>query len=127
MRVEKIHEDNRGEIFKFDIGEQEYLIIVTNKGCKRGGEVHDRNQYIVVLRGEIEVMLYDVDSKTESMSHRYNPVGEGELVKIPTGIPHYMTSLTDSVFLEWKGEKWNSKSAVKMAKLYRKIVEKTKK
>jgi len=108
MRVEKIHEDNRGEIFKFDIGEQEYLIIVTNKGCKRGGEVHDRNQYIVVLRGEIEVMLYDVDSKTESMSH-------------------YMTSLTDSVFLEWKGEKWNSKSAVKMAKLYRKIVEKTKK
>jgi len=122
VKLEKIHEDKRGEIYCFDINGKEFLLLSTKKGFSRGGEIHDRNQYLIVLEGEIEVMLYDVDNKTEGISHRYNPVGQGELVKIPIGTPHYMTALTDSLVLEWKGKKWDCKEAKEMARLYRKMV-----
>jgi len=115
LKLEKIHEDNRGDIYllKGDLKEHEEIsILTTKKGVARGGCIHRINdEYNVVLEGEI---IYYVGEQEFHMK-------KGDTVKVPKNTPHYFLSLLDSIVAEWGATTEEKKD--KYAPL-RKIVEK---
>jgi len=109
IEVKKIHEDKRGEIWQLMILGKEHIIILTKKGCKRGGDYHKSVQHDVILEGAIKFV-----------TPKYTIVlGEGEKIMTPKGIPHYFESLGDSVVLEWLEGKFEKK----YYKPFRKLID----
>lgn len=95
MKVEKVSEDDRGEIWKVGSENSFYFIAKTLKGHSRGGDIHDGEQYLLVLEGKLEVrlMLPGGEEKIEM-----NP---RDFLTVPKDIPHLFIALENSVFLEW--------------------------
>lgn len=119
MKLEKIHEDERGEIYIltecFSFLE-EATIFVTKNGYARGGCIHRiNNEYCTVIEGEA---LYRVDDTIQQ-------VLEGRTITIPKGSPHYFVSVGDSVILEWGATTVEKKEIdLKMRKIVENINEK---
>jgi len=84
--------DDRGTILVFTDGERDYLLIYTNEGYMRGGEVHTGAQYNSVLKGLIK---WDTPDSTTILSSATVHVTQKET-------PHMMESLTDSLMVEWR-------------------------
>lgn len=91
----KVHQDKRGDIYVFNLGEREFLIFFTKKGALRGGHFHDLREYGVVLEGKIERrLMYDEREEIEIFY-------EGDLGVVPPKIPHLVKALSDCWVLEW--------------------------
>ncbi len=101
MKLDLIHQDDRGEIYTFGDGIELCNMLFTNAGKARGGCMHIEDEHLIVLKGEIELFLFD--------NSRF--MGAGDCITIPNTTPHYFVSKTDSIVSESgaKGEilgKW---------------------
>ncbi len=81
------HTDERGAIARF----QDVSTIFTVAGALRSGDIHPVPQHDMVIRGTVEI-------KTPTSTWT---LGSGEHLRIPAGVPHLFTSITDSVVCEW--------------------------
>ena len=53
-----VHRDGRGAIYKFKLGEGVYVnMYFTKAGYRRSGDLHDCNQYDVVLQGRTRLRM----------------------------------------------------------------------
>ena len=84
--------DKRGTMLILNDGEKDYLVIYTKAGYLRGGEIHEGYQQNVVLSGIVEWTTPD-GTTTHSVS---------DVISTTKHIPHLMTSLTDSLIVEWR-------------------------
>lgn len=92
LTMEKVFEDDRGEIYVITGLEKDVVINTTKKGYARGGCYHEQNdEHFVVIKGMVR--LY-VDGH-EEVYH------SGMTEYIPKGAPHMMKALTDCVTMEW--------------------------
>ena len=101
MELKQVHQDERGEIYAITEKEEIGNILVTNAGKARGGCMHVEDEHLIVLKGEIELFLFE--------NSRF--MGAGDCITIPNTTPHYFVSKTDSIVSESgaKGEilgKW---------------------
>jgi len=109
MKLEKIHEDKRGEIYTItgEMDTPEIKLLITKKGFARGGCVHKlRDEFCVCVEGLVEHYIEgEKDSYVPAQQHKkgfaLTNLHKGKPVLIPHGIPHYFYSKTDSVVLEW--------------------------
>lgn len=94
-----VHKDKRGCLFVLEYEKEgqpyEMLLLTTDTGFARGGDLHDDAQYNLVLDGMIIwVMVKDG-----------NPVGRvcktNDVIMTPPNTSHFMVSLTPSTVLEW--------------------------
>ena len=89
--VDDLH-DRRGNILITSHGGVDYLLIHTNKGYLRGGEIHRGTQYNLLISGKIRW------TTPENEIIYTTPT----LFTTPGDTPHMMESLTDSLILEWR-------------------------
>ena len=113
--VKTIQEDTRGKITLVTIGDREHLIVFTNKGFLRGGEIHDGKQTIVILTGRT-LWTYN-----RSDINWNNCLDEGDVKVIPAGTAHMMKALTDTTMIEIK--ECPRENPVNYFEPFRKIVE----
>jgi len=105
MRLEKIHEDKRGEIF-LGMGllpeDRELTLFTTKKGYARGGCVHkESGENAVVIAGSIR---YFVEGRAPATLSR------GDTIHIPPDTPHYFIALTpETIMMEWGPKPWEKK------------------
>jgi len=97
LKFEKIHEDNRGEIYLvLDALREgrELTLFTTRNGYARGGCIHRKSgESCVVIKGEIK---YWIGDNTPIIMSR------GDTCYIEAGVPHYFVALTDeTVVMEW--------------------------
>lgn len=115
MKLNKIHEDNRGQIFAITetpLTVPEVSFMSCHAGMSRGGCIHRKNsEHLCVIEG---VMNYYYG---EDMRHVTLKPGQG--ITIPPNTPHFMLALTDCVFIEWGCEEEEKKEKYES---YRKIV-----
>lgn len=95
MKIEKVSEDHRGEIWRIDSGERVYWLSITKKGKARGGDIHDGIQYTLVLQGSFKVLYKYVDREEEKIQK------VNEKLEVPPEVPHVWIALEDSMMLEW--------------------------
>ena len=95
LKLSKLHEDKRGEIYLItgDLKEHEEItLFTTRKGYARGGCIHNINdEYWTILEGSVR---YWVGDKIKDYS-------TGDSLVIPKATPHYFLSLTDSLVTEF--------------------------
>lgn len=96
FKIDKIHSDDRGQIFLLtgNLKEHEEItLFTTNKGFARGGCIHRlSDEYCTVFEGIIRYFI----GYGEPVVLR-----KGQTIKIPKGTPHYFVSLEDSLVAEW--------------------------
>jgi hypothetical protein len=93
MKLDKIHQDERGEIWTLMIDGIEHTFLKSNKNCARGGCIHRLSrEYAVVLQGAVE---YHVRGKKPRIYKK------GESLSIQPNCPHYFIAIEDSVVMEW--------------------------
>jgi quercetin dioxygenase-like cupin family protein len=96
LKFEKIHMDERGEIYVITgaLPEgREITLFTTKKGYARGGCVHRENrERVTMINGGVRYHIEHLSPKE---------YWEGDLFTIPAGVAHYFISLTDSVVIEW--------------------------
>lgn len=95
MKIEKVNEDNRGEIWRIDNGKRIYWLSITKKGSGRGGDIHDGYQYNLVFEGSFKV-LYKYPDREEEWIQKVD-----QLLQVPPEVPHVWIALEDSMMLEW--------------------------
>lgn len=104
MELQRVHTDDRGGIYSITselFESPEVAILHTKAGYARGGCIHHENsEHLCVLEGLIEYVYGD---KTVRLS-------TGQSITIGKSVPHYFTSVTDSVVAEW-GPKPEEKQA----------------
>lgn len=116
LKLKKIHEDERGEIYII-VGDslkehEEITIFTTKRNYARGGCIHKKHsERFCILEGIIE---YDIGGCISIY-------GKGSSFIIPRNIPHYFKSMTDSIVMEWGA---SSDEKKKKHRKYRKIVDK---
>ncbi len=94
MRLDKLHEDNRGiiSLLTEDMPWPEVSVFTTKAGYSRGGCVHHQNdEFTMVIAGEV---LYRIGDE-------YKILKAGDSYKIPKSSPHYFISITESIVLEF--------------------------
>ncbi len=94
LNMKKIHEDNRGYIYLISNlleNNKEFTFLETKTGYARGGCLHPRDEYLVIVKGRIKLLLGD-EEKVLSM---------GESIKIPANKTHAWVALEDSITAEW--------------------------
>jgi quercetin dioxygenase-like cupin family protein len=96
LKLEKLHEDKRGEIYLI-IGDfqehEEVTLFFTRKNYARGGCIHKiHDEYCTVLEGKIRYFIGTNDPIE---------MKAGDTVKIQKNTPHYFLSLKDSIVMEW--------------------------
>jgi mannose-6-phosphate isomerase-like protein (cupin superfamily) len=97
LELNKIHEDDRGEIYLIegDLKEHEEITIFTcRKGKARGGCIHkESDEFCTVFEGAIAYYVKDMR----------NPITllKGDCIKIPKNTPHYFLALKDCIVAEW--------------------------
>jgi len=94
MKLEMIHEDERGSISLLTdlLKYPEITVFKTYEGFARGGCVHNiHNEFCCIAEGVVE---YHIGNTVMT-------VGEGQSVIIKKGTPHYYIALTDCTVLEW--------------------------
>jgi cupin superfamily acireductone dioxygenase involved in methionine salvage len=97
-RFRKEGSDKRGTVWSFRINEnplEEFIIQFTKKGCYRGGDIHSKRQYNLLLKGK-GIFYKRIGSKDIQV-----PISEGQLIIIEGNIPHIFKSLTDSWMIEF--------------------------
>ena len=90
MRLDKVHEDHRGSIYTLTDEDELCNILFTNKGKARGGCMHKLDEHLIVFKGEIELFIDNVSYTMKA----------GDCRTIPSAIPHYLVSKTDSIVSE---------------------------
>lgn len=111
--------DKRGAVWSFRLSEdplEEFIIIYTKKGAKRGGHYHSNKEYHLILKGEIEFL--EKDKKTL----RRIRAKKGDFILTIGKIPHLVTALSDSWMIEWH----ELPKTTHIYRAYRKIVDKSK-
>ena len=108
-----IFKDQRGEIRRFNIKGIKFNLVFTKPKIYRGGESHPNWQYILNLKGKIEIKM-KFPNKELTIKPKKN-----ELISIPPHIPHIMKSLTNSIMMEW----WSGPFQCKYYPPYRKLVK----
>lgn len=112
MKLNKIHEDERGEIYTItgeEMDTPEITMLVTKKGFARGGCIHElRDEFCVCIEGIVEHYTEGVDIDRQISPAPPHKEGfklvnlhKGKPVLIPHGTPHYFYSKTDSIVLEF--------------------------
>jgi len=94
LKMDKIHEDKRGEIYSItgDLKDDEIVVFTCKKGKSRGGCIHNINdEYFVVLEGTIK---YKIGDDVEMYS-------KGMAGFVPSKTPHYFVAQTDCIVAEW--------------------------
>ena len=97
MKLEKIHEDKRGEIYLVTEAlpeDRELTLFTTKKGYARGGCVHQESgEDAVVISGTVKYFVEGREAETLS---------RGDSIHIPHNTPHYFVALTpETTVLEW--------------------------
>mgnify|MGYP001595562773 CR=1 FL=1 len=115
MEFTDIKVDTRGTILKYKIGSKKFLLVITEKGALRAGEIHNIDQYTLLLQGIIMVIL-----KQKNKDMQYVFKGRKK-IKIPKGTPHYFRFLEDSIMIENNDENMTTEYYPE----YRKLVEKS--
>ncbi|MBU3923822.1 MAG: DegT/DnrJ/EryC1/StrS family aminotransferase [Nanoarchaeota archaeon] len=101
VKFEKIHEDSRGAIHLAEgllKGGKEFTFLEVKKGAARGGCVHDKDEYMVIVSGAIRYICGD--------SEEVLRVGDSRM--IPAGKAHAFIGIEDAIVSEWgitSGEK----------------------
>jgi len=113
MKIEKIHEDQRGAIYRILFSGKEFLLVSTNKGYSRGGDFHESMQHDVVLSGKVNYIVRQ-EGRDNVMTLK-----SGHIIHIEAGSPHMWTALEDSLIVEWLAGEFEKK----YFDMYRKIVE----
>jgi quercetin dioxygenase-like cupin family protein len=97
MKIETIHEDERGKIFLLteDLREHKEITIFTaNKGYARGGCIHnEHDEHCVVLEGQIKYFIGNKETPKTMI--------KGQSILIPKATPHYFVAKTDCIVMEW--------------------------
>lgn len=93
LKMETVHEDERGGIYVISLDDGKDVVLnTTKKGFARGGCYHEHNdENFVVIRGMVRLW---VDGHEEV----YHP---GMSEYIPKGAPHMMKALDDCITMEW--------------------------
>ena len=100
MQLNNIHSDNRGSIDAL-VGTElttcpEVTVFRTKQGYARGGCIHPESwEHLVVVEGTI-IYIYKVGDSIFSKNLK-----AGESFSIAPNVPHYFTSITDSIVMEW--------------------------
>jgi mannose-6-phosphate isomerase-like protein (cupin superfamily) len=97
MKLNKIYEDNRGEIYLLTdlFVFPEITLFRTFQGKARGGCIHKiHDEYVCVLEGSIQYVWEDIEIQTKVLF-------AGETILIPKNTPHYFKSLSNSLVAEW--------------------------
>ena len=118
MELTDIKNDIRGTILKFKLGDQKFLVIFTNRGTLRAGELHNIEQHSFLIKGKMEVIMKvnNEDIRVDCVAHNHN----AHLV-IPKEVPHYFRFLEDSIMIENDDENMTTAYYPE----YRKLVEKS--
>lgn len=95
LEFREIHSDKRGKICVIKYGDREFLLLETNARYSRGGDYHKSKQHDIVLCGTVEFRM------TLTGGEQVKVLGSGEEIQFENGVPHMLTSLTDSLVLEW--------------------------
>jgi len=113
MKLSKIHQDERGEIWVLLIDGKEHTFLITRKKFARGGCIHRVSQeQAVVIKGTVE---YHVRGRRPKVYRK------GESLSILPNHPHYFVALEDSIVLEWGPSSEEKKEKYKQ---WRKVVDK---
>jgi perosamine synthetase len=94
LNMKKIHEDNRGYIYLIKNlleDKKEFTFLETKKGFARGGCLHPKDEYLVVVKGRIKLILGEDEIEMKT----------GESIKIPANKSHAWIALEDSILSEW--------------------------
>lgn len=95
MRIKKINQDERGEIWKIESRKKTIFLSKTFKDFARGGDIHRGKQFNCVIEGSFRVLMKYPDKEKEII------LKGGNLAIIPKEIPHVFIALEDSVMIEW--------------------------
>lgn len=110
------YRDGRGAIYKFKLGEGVYVnMYFTKAGYRRSGDLHDCNQYDVVLAGRTRLRMMDPHSGKEVVAE----YGANDFIVIPARTPHMFEFLEDNYLLEW----WDDTFKAWYYKPYRSVIE----
>ncbi len=111
MELNKIHEDERGEIYTITdekMNTPEITLLVTNKGFARGGCIHKlRDEFCVCVEGLVEHYTEGEPERETSPAPQQKQgfklinLHKGKPVLVPHGTPHYFYSKTDSIIIEF--------------------------
>ncbi|GIL73798.1 hypothetical protein Vretifemale_3892 [Volvox reticuliferus] len=88
----------------------------TKAGFRRSGDLHDCNQYDVVLRGRTRLRMIEPHTGREVVQE----FGANDFIVIPARTPHMFEFLEDNYLLEW----WDDTFRAWYYKPYRSIIEK---
>jgi quercetin dioxygenase-like cupin family protein len=116
--IEKLSGDVRGAIYELKAKDRLRVKFLTLlKGFARGGHSHPYPETFFMISGEVEFHLGTVE-KEEKLTHY-----SGEIVHIPSGVPHYVIAISDSVFAELA--LWDRQYAAENYEPFRSIVTKS--
>ncbi len=94
LDLKKVHEDDRGYIYlvrNLLENNKEFTFLETKKGFARGGCLHPKDEYVVVLKGKIKLILGNEEKELVT----------GQSMKIPANKTHAWVALEDSILSEW--------------------------
>ena len=94
MKVNKISQDERGQIYEISFGDKRFLMIETLADHSRGGDVHKHVRTHHMISGLMEVRLIR-DGKELVLT-----IKDGEKMIINPGEPHIFTALENSLMIE---------------------------
>ena len=110
MKIDKIHEDNRGEIFAVTgkpLQIPEVSFMSCHAGFARGGCIHRKNtEHLCVIEGVMNY-YYALSDNLEDMRHI--TLKAGQTFSITPNTPHFMLALMDCIFIEWGCEEEEKK------------------
>lgn len=96
MEIKKIHSDNRGDIYNYQIGNRTHVIVTFHKGIARGGHYHETAQCHIVLAGKFRVHFFDTATDEEWQE----TMTEGDAQVILPGVAHLFVAEEDGVLAE---------------------------
>jgi hypothetical protein len=95
MQIVTNSQDKRGEVIVVEDEGKEYMFFKTLAGCCRGGDIHEKAQINIVIKGSV-VFHCMKDGK----EYLY-PLDESGWIRIEGGVAHMMESTTDSLVMEF--------------------------
>jgi perosamine synthetase len=116
MEFKKIHEDKRGFIYLVKNlldNNQEFTFLEIKKGFARGGCLHSKDEYYVVIKGKVRVIS----------GHKEEEVSAGGSGVFHAFEPHAFIALEDSIVSEWGITTQEKEADIKDIKL-REVVDK---
>ena len=101
-KLELIHEDERGKIWRHELDGKEYVLLETVRGEVRGGDYHQTTQHDFVLKGKILWIEKTCLTCPPNQGEDTTVLREGEEIATKPGIPHMLVSIGGpSLVLEW--------------------------